>query len=273
LRRDPSLGPAWDTTGPYITADSQTPITLKVPARGQVAAQDMAYANGLYVIDSDADVLVFTATGTARLADGTIDATVLDGARFCQLPSGCTCPNVPNDIPPAPLLGTPVLALTGGMTAASVVVGGVPLDLHCEERARRPVQAVLDRPESEGVLAGRVVDLHSCNGPYGDWSGVLRLGGIATGDGFEVPFQELPMSFTVGGTGSRTVPVAVAGTVRTPVFDLAVTYDLTVVVDGTTMSISGAGTGDTGLVGVELLTGMGALPIEPLTDPTMCPDA
>lgn len=271
LRRDRSLGPAWDTTGPYITSESQKPLTLKVPDRGQVPAQDAAYANGLYLIDATADVLVFTATGTARLADGTIDTTVLAGARFCRRPSGCSCPNLPNDIPPAPLLGKPVLALTGGTTGTSVVVGGVPLELHCEERAKRPVQAVLDRPASEAILAGRVLDLHSCNGPYGDWSGVIRLGGISTADGFEVKFQELPVSFKVGGTGTQTVHTAVAGNVRTPVFDLAVTYDLTIVVDGTTMSISGTATGDTGLLGVQLPTGMGTLPITPITDPAVCP--
>ncbi len=251
--RDPARGPAWDTDGPGITNDAATPAKLVVPADGTGTAAAVSYANGLHVVDSAADVLVFAATGTVRLSVGAIDTTQIDGSRFCLRAGGCTCPDVPDDIPPPPLTEPPLVAITGGPTGSSVTITGLRLDLHCKEKEKEkqagPVQVVADRPASEGVLAGRVLELTSCNGAYGDWAGVIRLGGLSL-DGFEVPFQELPLEFTVGGSGTQTVPAAVSGVIATPVFDLAVSYDMSVTVDGSTMSITGTGTGDTGIVSV-----------------------
>ena len=262
--RNTALGAAWDTTGPGITPTAFNPTAIAVPAMGAVAKVTPAFASNVYVIETDADVLVVRETsGHARLSDSKIDTPELGDTRFCRKPDGCACPNVPNDIPPAPLLGLPVIALSGDPAGTSVSLTGITLDLHCEERAKQPVRVHLDRPASTGVLEGTVLDLVSCNGPYGDWSGVLRLGGLSV-DGFEVPFQELPVAFTVGGVGVVTVPVAVAGNITTPVFDVAVTYDLQVTVDGTTMTITGTGSGDTNIISIEdVLTGLATLPIEP----------
>ena len=269
--RNAALGATWDTTGPGITPTAFPPTAVALPASGAVAKVTTPFSSDVFVIETEADVLVVRETlGHARLTDTKIDTPELGEARFCRRPDGCACPNVPNDIPPAPLLGLPVLALSGTPTGTSVSLEGVTLELHCEERAKQPVRAHLDRPGSPGVLEGTVFDLVSCNGPYGDWSGVLRLGGLSA-DGFEVPFQDLPVAFSVGGVGVRTVPVAVAGVVTTPVFDVAVSYDLQVTVDGSTMTITGTGSATNDIFGIEsALPGLAPLPIEP-APPDACP--
>ena len=76
---------------------------------------------------------------------------------------------------------------------------------------------------------------------YGDWSGVFRLGGLSSG-GFEVPFVEAPVAFSFTGTsGTQTATATVSGNVPTPAGDFAVTFDLVITVDGSTMSITGSG--------------------------------
>lgn len=271
--RNAALGAAWDTTGPGITPRGYDPIAAPLPASGAIAKVTPPFASAVFVVETEADVLVVRETsGHARLTNSKIDTPDLGDARFCRRPDGCACPNVANDIPPPPLLGFPVLALSGDPTGTSVSLEGVTLELHCEERAKQPVRAHLDRSASTGVLEGTVLDLVSCNGPYGDWSGVLRLGGLST-DGFEVPFKELPVAFSVGGVGVRTVPVAVAGVVPTPVFDVAVNYDLQITVDGSTMTISGSGSAATDIFEIEnVLPGLAPLPIEP-APPGVCPTA
>ena len=271
--RNAALGAAWDTTGPGIVPTGFGPIAAPLSASGAVAKVTPPFASAVFVIETEADVLIVRETsGHARLTNSKVDTPDLGEARFCRRPDGCACPTVPNDIPPAPLLGFPVLALSGAPTGTSVSLEGVTLELHCEERAKQPVRIHLDRPASTGVLEGTVLDLVSCNGPYGDWSGVLRLGGLSTG-GFEVPFKELPVAFSVGGVGVRTVPVAVAGVVPTPVFDVAVSYDLQVTIDGATMTIAGTGSAATDLFAIEdALPGLAPLPIEP-APPGVCPDS
>ncbi len=262
--RDEARGQGWDTTGPGITDDSATPAALPV-AVGSAgsAAQAVAFANGLHVVVSTADVLVMSSRGTVRLSAGAIDTVDIDGSRFCQRTGGCSCPDLPDDVPP-PLTEPPLIAITGGPTGSSVSIIGLTLDLHCEEKKQAAVQVVVDRPATEGVLAGRILELTSCNGAYGDWSGVLRPGGLSL-DGFEVPFTDLPMAFTVGGSGTQTVDTTVEGVVPTPVFDLQVAYDLDITVDGTTMSITGTGNGGTGIVDIEQSLGsqLSGIPIEP----------
>jgi len=69
------------------------------------------------------------------------------------------------------------------------------------------------------------------------------------------------------------VPVAVAGVVPTPVFDVAVSYDLQVTIDGATMTIAGTGSAATDLFAIEdALPGLAPLPIEP-APPGVCPDS
>ena len=94
----------------------------------------------------------------------------------------------------------------------------------------------------------------------------MRLGGIDGGGGFVVQFTPLPIAFTFGGSPGST-QTKVSGTVPTPVFDVAVAYNLTVTVDGSgkTMSITGTGSGDNGMFVFSDVLGAGLsnLPIEP----------
>jgi len=274
MTRYDTFPPGWDTTGPGITDDRMDVGSVAVPKPGQQSVQVAPYTTAAYSIESDADVLVFTGTGHGRVSDGIVDASATDGSRFCNRPGGCECPDAaPDDVPPAPI-GKPTVALSGGASGTSVTIVGLTLDEDCKEREQRAVQVVLDRPAmpSAGLLAGRVIELTSCTGPYGDWSGVMRLGGLSL-NGFEVPFQDLPLEFTVGGTGVQTVPASTGGTITTPVFDLTVHYDLQITVDGETMAIDGSATGDNGMFSVggsfpQALTG---LPIQD-APPGVCPD-
>lgn len=272
MTRKASFPPGWDTTGPGITDDTIDIKDLAVGAPGQAAVTAAPYTTSAYAISTEADVLEFTATGNARVSDGTVDLAALAGTRFCKRPEGCTCPNVPDDIPPAPI-GEPVLALSGGPSGSAVTVIGLTLELHCEEREHRPVQVTLDRPGSQGVLAGQVLQLTSCTGVWGTWSGVLRLGGLSL-DGFEVPFQEIPLSFTVSGTGTQTVQAATGGVIQTPVFPVEVHYDLSITVDGTTMSIAGTGSGANDMFSVEVASPseLSSMPIVDAPEGA-CPDA
>ena len=271
--RDPARGAGWDTSGPGITSDAVRPTGLTVPDDGAAPATIAPYAINDFVILSTADVLVFTsATGHARLSDARIDTIDLAGARFCNRAGGCACPNVADDIPPPPIAAGPVLALSGGPEGSSVAITGMPLQKHCDEQEKRPVQVTLDRPASEGVLAGQVVELTSCNGAHGDWSGVLRLGGLSF-EGLDVAFQDIPLAFTVGGAGTVTVAAAAAGTVQTPVFALEVTYNLSITVDGNTMTIAGSGSGSTDMFSIDQAfpNGLAGLPIVP-APPGLCPE-
>ena len=272
--RDPGRGAGWDTDGPGITTDSITPKGLTVPDDGAVPATVGPLTIFDYVLLTSADVIVFTsASGHDRLSDGHLDTTELAGQRFCNRAGGCVCPKVADDIPPPPIASGPVLAMSGGLDGSSVAITGMPLKKHCDEQEKRPVQVTVDRPASEGVLAGQVVELTSCNGAYGDWSGVFRLGGLSLADGFAVAFQEIPLSFTVGGTGTVTVSAAASGTIQTPVFPVQVAYDLQITVDGTTMTIGGTGSGSNDMFTIEQAfpNGLANLPIVD-APPGVCPE-
>lgn len=105
---------------------------------------------------------------------------------------------------------------------------------------RAAVWVHLDRPADERVEAGRILELVACDGPYGEWRGFLRTGGLlpTAADPFEVPWAELPVGFTVpGATGRQTVLTSATGTVVTPIASVTVTFRMEVVVDGRTMSV------------------------------------
>jgi hypothetical protein len=125
----------------------------------------------------------------------------------------------------------------------------------------RAVMVVIDRPAGPGGLAGRTLELVSCTGPYGAWSGVLRMGGLSA-DGLEVPFADFPMAFAFPGAGGvRSTTTAIAGTVDTNVpnlsFDIAA--DLTVSTNGRTLSIVGLASGANAAIGVTTELGAGQL--------------
>jgi hypothetical protein len=131
-----------------------------------------------------------------------------------------------------------------------------------------PVWVYLDRAGVAGAIeAGRVLELVSCSGPYGPWSGVMRVGGIGP-----VPFSELPVAFSFpGSTGSQATTTSTDGTIPwiLPGITSDVHYDIDVVVDGTTMVVTISGTANERVQGQELIGDIAAsagpqtLPIEP----------
>ena len=123
--------------------------------------------------------------------------------------------------------------------------------------------------------AGRTLELVSCTGAYGAWSGVLRLGGIQA-DALEVPFADFPMAFAFPGAGGvRTTTTSIAGTVATnvPTLSYDIAADLTITTDGRTLSIVGDATGATTVLAITAELGGGrlrGLPIRPAPAGT-CP--
>ena len=243
LARMPERGSAWDTVGPYMPGDS-APISVIAVANGGSADLTAApYSNALAQLDVTADIVSLTGTGYVRLSDGTLDVARVTQSTYCARPGGCdTCPDgTPINNPPPPIQPGPLVAISSGATASAVTVTGQQLPCEDEEDEDEAVIATVERPATEGVLAGTVVELRSCTGPYGDWSGVFRLGGLSL-NGFEVPFVEMPVSFSFAGSdGTQTATTSTSGNVPTPAGDFAVTYDLTITVDGSTMSITGTG--------------------------------
>lgn len=130
----------------------------------------------------------------------------------------------------------------------------------------RQVWVHLDRAAmGDMVQAARVIELYSCSGPYGVWSGDIRLGGVGP-----VPLADFPVTFGFrGSAGVQRAATSVSG--RIP-WDLpGVEYDarieLDVAVDGRTMAISTTISLDEQVQGDSLLGGSGtgaiSLPIEP----------
>ncbi|MFN8622901.1 MAG: hypothetical protein U0869_19360, partial [Chloroflexota bacterium] len=116
------------------------------------------------------------------------------------------------------------------------------------------VMVQLDRPDRPPELPGTVIQLISCTGPYGAWSGFLRLGGIEAQGGLSVPFAEFPLAFAfTGASGLQSASDSIAGDVPTnlPTLSYAVSGDLRFLVDGKTMTITGTISGDNGIVGVQ----------------------
>ncbi len=58
----------------------------------------------------------------------------------------------------------------------------------------------------EAVQEARVVELLACSGPYGPWSGFLRVGGIGP-----VPLSELPVSFSFPASGGEQTATTSTG--------------------------------------------------------------
>lgn len=238
--RQPGYGRAWDAEGPGIPSGSGLGDNLKTIEVGNGTSAPFAagaYSSSAYVVNSSADVTAFTLQGYARLADGAVDSTDLDGAEFCTKDGGCdTCPDG-EPIPEAlPGLGSPaVLGVSGGPAATSGLVSGMSLDDACKKN--KAVRVHVDRPAMPGVLAGTVLDWTSCDGPWGTWKGVLRAGGLDDGQGFTVPFQDLPVQFTVGGTGTQHLDTSTGGTVQTPLGPVDLSYVLHVTVNAKSMTI------------------------------------
>ncbi|NJC72225.1 hypothetical protein HC031_21250 [Planosporangium thailandense] len=129
----------------------------------------------------------------------------------------------------------------------------------------RAVRVSFDRPETRTesgetvALAGRIVDLVACDGPYGTWKGTFRVGGIQSA--FPVPWKEVPVSFSMGGgSGTRTVHIKPDEVVVLPP-NITSDTEADVSVDGKTMTLTGRVDGDIGSV---------SMPIRPAPDAS-CP--
>jgi hypothetical protein len=143
-----------------------------------------------------------------------------------------------------------------------------------------PVSAVWVRYDREGigsaVLPARVVELYSCSGPYGPWSGVFRAGGVGP-----VQLTDLPVEFSFpGSSGVQRATTSTDGVLRwnLPGITSAVRYDIEVSVDGGTMVLAVSGTANEQVGGQELFGGISvsgppqALAIEPAPEGT-CPES
>ncbi|MCU1400811.1 MAG: hypothetical protein JWN62_3920, partial [Acidimicrobiales bacterium] len=134
------------------------------------------------------------------------------------------------------------------------------------------LEVTFDRPAIYPLDAGRVVDLISCTGVFGEWHGVIRNGGI-NGGGVSIPFQDIPISFMFDGPDdpmTTTHSESDLATYRGPVhvvLDLVITIDDSIA-DDTTMSITGTGAASNGEIGISDLLGSVAsdLPIGPAPD-------
>jgi hypothetical protein len=98
----------------------------------------------------------------------------------------------------------------------------------------------LDRPGMGAAEAGTVLELYSCTGPYGHWSGVIRFGGIDAGVGLAVPWADLAVEFRLRGTGGvqrafTTVSGVIASNIPTITYDIDAFLDFTI--DGRTMEV------------------------------------
>ncbi len=265
LLRQPARGRAWNTDEVSISADQVIAPPADIADGGSFNIGVDAYTNWDETLNVSAKYLRVVVTGHARLSDGRVDLVLPGSTLFCTDSGGCdtSCPDG-TPLPDATTLLGPssVIAITGGTAGSSVSAVGTNLDEICKKQ--KAVWVHIDRGASKGVLAGRVLELVSCTGPFGSWSGVMRLGGIDGGGGFVVPFAPLPIVFTIKGGSATTV---VAGTVPTPVFDVNVTYNLAVSVDGSgkRMSITGTGSGENGMFAFSdaLGPGLSNLPIEP----------
>lgn len=129
-----------------------------------------------------------------------------------------------------------------------------------------------DRPGlADALLPGRVLELYTCTGVYGQWWGVMAVGGI----GRIIPFVDLPVEFGFDGVqGLQTTLASTAGTIP---WDLRgdgqssgvtshVTFDLVIGVDAATRQMqvrsfgnvdervdTGAPVDDSGIPGTQLM--------------------
>ena len=265
--RDRARGSAWDTTGPGITDDSVVPTRLSIGNGESKPFVAPPYRHASFVLQVTADVLIVQASGYARLNDGSTDVAKLSAEKYCTRSGGCgKCPDgTPLLDNPGPLATDPLLAVSSGATQSSGTVVGLTVEDYCKNQTK--VWVHFERPATPGVIAGNVVELYGCRGPFGPWQGVLRSGGLDDGNGFTVAFSDIPVSFAFAGFGSQTVHTSANGNVPTPIGNITVALELDIGIDtaGSTMSITGTGTAASNIISVSdyLGTAASALPIEP----------
>jgi hypothetical protein len=134
------------------------------------------------------------------------------------------------------------------------------------EGRARAVWATLERPAEGPIRGATVIEFVSCSGPYGEWSGVLRVGGIGP-----VRLAELPVEFSFrAGSGVQVTQTSTQG--KIPWIQPGIAYDaffiLDLSTDGETLTVTTTGRVDEEIQGQDLLTSSGSggtqvLPIEP----------
>jgi len=237
--REPDRGGAWDMTGPGIPAGNTTPDPLNVANGSNASVAAGPYTNTQYNATSAADVVIITGSGRIRLSDRNVDEPLALGQRFCTKPGGCVCPDgKPLPFPLTQLATFFAVAVTGGSSSSAGNLVGISIEDFCkEEEETDAVMVRVDRPGMEGVLPGTVVDLLSCDGPYGTWRGVFRTGGLAN-QGFNVPWTDLPVEFDLPGEeGVQTTTTTTSAIVPTPIGNMPLDYVVNVSVDGGTMTL------------------------------------
>jgi hypothetical protein len=150
--REPDRGSAWNTSGPAMPTGDTRAAALRghviALANGQVIPESIGpYANGIYELTSNADIVKVAAAGYVRLSDAAnFDYIVAGATTYCTRAGGCTCP--PGSVYQGPSL-TPLvtpadLALTGGTvpSGTSVRLTGISLDEFC----MRPPPRIAYRP-------------------------------------------------------------------------------------------------------------------------------
>ena len=265
--RDPARGVAWDTTGPGISADQTTPMSLKVSNGDNLPVSAGPYRHASYALFITADIVIVQGNGFVRLNDGTTDIPKVTSERYCTRSGGCgKCPDgTPLPDNPSPLAPDPLIAVSSADQQSSGTIIGLSIEDYC--KAHTAVWVHLDRPAATGVLAGTVVELYGCDGPFGTWNGVLRSGGLDDGAGFTVAFSDIPVSFAFAGFGAQTVHTTANGNVPTPIGNITLDLELDVAIDtvGSGLSITGQGTAGSSIISVTdfLASPLGSLQIEP----------
>ncbi len=237
--RDRGRGDDWDMSGPGIIPGNATPKSIQVANGASASLGASPYANEQYSASSSADIVIITGTGHMRVSDSSLDEKLPIGQHFCTKPGGCTCPDgKPLPYPVTQLGQSFYVAVTGGNSGAGGNVSGISLEDACKEEEETDAFIVrVDRPAAEGVLPGTVVDLLTCDGPYGTWSGQFWTGGLSN-QGFEVPWTSLPVEFTFPGEeGSQTATTTTSAVVSTPIGPLPLDYAVTVTSTGGQMTI------------------------------------
>jgi hypothetical protein len=127
--------------------------------------------------------------------------------------------------------------VASGTVGAGTVIYHVPQPTPPATPAPTPplpkaVMVRLEREEIGAAEAGTILELYSCTGPYGRWSGVIRFGGIDAGMGLAVPWADLGVDFRIqGSSGIRRGFTTVSGVIPSTI--PAITYDIDVFLDAT----------------------------------------
>jgi hypothetical protein len=109
-------GPAWNTSGPGITASHYTPLSSKVSKDSSINLSQPFFTNSVTTYDLDTDIVKIDVDGHARLRAGALDQPVHGSMTYCVEGHDCskTCPGQPEKPPLPTIAASMTLALSGG---------------------------------------------------------------------------------------------------------------------------------------------------------------